>query len=68
MGFGANAIAIVTGGLRFSTGTFPERLVSWGYASDIGDNNPGVGMRVLRWRHWHRSWVAAVLAIMAWSL
>lgn len=33
--FGANAIAPVTGGLRFSTGTFPVRLVSRGYIGQI---------------------------------
>lgn len=35
MGFGADAIAPVTLGLRFSTGSFAERLVSWGLIGDI---------------------------------
>ena len=35
MGFGADSIAVVTGGLRYSTGTFAERLVSSGYIGDI---------------------------------
>ena len=34
-GFGADAIAIVTGGLRRDTGTFAERLVTGGYRGDI---------------------------------
>ncbi len=34
-GFGADAIAVVTGGLRFSTGSFPDRLVSRGYIGEI---------------------------------
>jgi hypothetical protein len=35
MGFGADAIAVVTGGLVRATGSFAERLVSWGYIGDI---------------------------------
>ena len=35
MGFGADSISVVVGGLRRSTGTFAERLVSWGYIGDI---------------------------------
>ena len=39
MAFGADAIALVTGGLRFDSGTFEERLVSHGL---VGDINPAV--------------------------
>jgi hypothetical protein len=35
MGFGADAIAVVTGGFLRSTGSFAERLVSWGFIGDI---------------------------------
>ena len=35
MGFADDSIAVVTGGLRYSTGTFAERLVSSGYIGDI---------------------------------
>lgn len=35
MGFDANAIAVVTRGLRRSTGSFSERLVSYGLIGDI---------------------------------
>lgn len=35
MGFSGNSIAVITGGLRYSTGTFAERLVSSGYIGDI---------------------------------
>ena len=35
MPFGADAIALVTNGLIFSTGSFPERLVSAGLVGDI---------------------------------
>ena len=34
-GFGDDAIAVVTNGLRRSTGTFEERLVSHGLIGDI---------------------------------
>lgn len=34
-GFGDDAISVVTGGLRRSTGSFAERLVSAGYIGDI---------------------------------
>jgi len=35
MGFGDNAISVITGGLRRSTGSFAERLVSSGLVGDI---------------------------------
>lgn len=34
-GFGDDAIAVVTNGLRRSTGSFAERLVSHGFVGDI---------------------------------
>jgi hypothetical protein len=43
-GFGADAIAVVTGGLRRSTGTFAERLVSWGYVGDIVNSTPAAAV------------------------
>ena len=36
MGFGSDSISVITGGLRFATGTFPERLVSHGLVGNIG--------------------------------
>lgn len=35
MGFGANAISVVTGGLKRSTGSFSERMVTHGLIGDI---------------------------------
>lgn len=35
MGFGANATAIVSHGLRFSTGGFAERIISYGLVGII---------------------------------
>lgn len=35
MGFGNDSISVITRGLRRSTGSFSERLVSDGYIGDI---------------------------------
>ncbi len=35
MGFSEDAIAVVSAGLRRSTGSFAERLVSSGYVGDV---------------------------------
>ena len=41
-GFGSDAIAVVTDGLRRSTGSFAERLVSHGLVGDIVTAPSGV--------------------------
>ena len=35
MGFDADSIAVITGGLKWANGSFAERLVSSGYIGDI---------------------------------
>ena len=47
-GFGDDAIAIITKGLRRSTGSFAERLVSAGYIGDILTAPAAVGRRTVR--------------------
>lgn len=56
MGFGADAIAVVTGGLRRSTGSFAERLVSSGYIGDITTSPLLVTLRRIIRDGWFRSW------------
>jgi len=51
--FGANAIAVVTDGLRRSTGSFEERLMSHGL---VGDIQPTVTtIRRILWGKWFKS-------------
>lgn len=46
--FGDDAIAVVTNGLRRSTGTFEERLVSHGLVGDITLTVVSVVLRIIR--------------------
>lgn len=47
-GFGDDAIAVVTNGLRHATGTFPERLMSHGLVGEIALVSGLVILRILR--------------------